>query len=98
LWGGIAPKVVPVLDARATLAAVESGNVDAGFVYKTDAAISKKIKLVYEVPIDKGPKITYPAAIVKDSKKKKAAHDFLQFIDSKAARRIFEKYGFVVLP
>ena len=47
-------------DVRATLASVESGNVEAGFVYKTDAAISKKVKIVYEVPIDKGPKIIYP--------------------------------------
>ena len=98
MWDGIAPKVSPVLDVRAALAAVESGNVDAGFVYKTDAAISKRVKVVYEVPKDQGPKITYPVAIVKDSTKKQAASDFLQFVFSKAARAIFEKYGFVVLP
>ena len=71
LWEKVKPKVVPVLDVRATLASVESGNVEAGFVYKTDAAISKKVKIVFEVPIDKGPKITYPVAIIKESKKKK---------------------------
>jgi molybdate transport system substrate-binding protein len=68
LWDHVKAKVVPVQDVRATLASVESGNVEAGFVYKTDAAISRKVKIVYEVPIDKGPKITYPAAIVKESK------------------------------
>jgi molybdate transport system substrate-binding protein len=67
LWDQVKPKVVPVQDVRATLAAVESGNVEAGFVYKTDAAVSKKVKIVYEVPMDKGPKITYPVAIVKES-------------------------------
>ena len=52
---------MPVQDVRATLASVESGNVEAGFVYKTDAAVSKKVKIVYEVPIDKGPKSPIPS-------------------------------------
>ncbi len=97
LWGQIKAKVVPVQDVRATLAAVESGNVEAGFVYKTDAAISKKVKIVYEVPIDKGPKITYPAAIVKESRHKDAARDFMNYLSSPAAKAAFQKYGFVVL-
>ena len=97
LWDKIKPKIVPVLDVRATLAAVESGNVEAGFVYKTDAAISKNVKVVYEVPVDKGPKITYPVAIVKESKKKTAAQDFLSFVLGRSGRATFKKYGFVVL-
>ena len=97
LWDQVKPKVVPVQDVRATLASVESGNVEAGFVYKTDAAISKKVKIVYEVPIDKGPKITYPVAIVKESKRKDAARDFMNYVQSPAAKDAFKKYGFVVL-
>ena len=97
MWDQVKPKIVPVQDVRATLASVESGNVEAGFVYKTDAAVSKKVKIVYEVPIDKGPKITYPAAIVKESKRKDAARDFLNYIQSPAAKDAFKKYGFVVL-
>jgi molybdate transport system substrate-binding protein len=97
LWDQIKPKVVPVQDVRATLAAVESGNVEAGLVYKTDAAISKKVKIVYEVPIDKGPKIIYPLAIVKESKRKDAARDLLNYLLSPAAKGTFKKYGFAVL-
>jgi molybdate transport system substrate-binding protein len=97
LWDQVKPKVVPVQDVRATLASVESGNVEAGFVYKTDAAVSRKVKIVYEVPIDKGPKITYPLAIVKDSKRKDAARDFVSYVQSHAAKDAFKKYGFVVL-
>ena len=97
LWDKIKEKIVPVLDVRATLAAVESGNVEAGFVYKTDGAISKKVKVVYEVPIDKGPKIIYPVAMVKESKKKDAARDFLNFALSPAGKDSFKKYGFIVL-
>ena len=97
LWNQIKPKIVPVQDVRATLVAVQSGNVEAGFVYKTDAAISRKVKIAYEVPLDKGPKITYPVAIVKESKRKDAARDFLSFLQSLAAKNAFKKYGFVVL-
>ena len=97
LWDQVKPKVVPVQDVRATLASVESGNVEAGFVYKTDAAISKKVKIVYEVPIHKGPKIIYPIAIVKESKRKDAARDFLNYVQSPAAKETFKKYGFVIL-
>ena len=97
LWDQVKPKVVPVQDVRATLAAVESGNVDAGFVYKTDAAVSKKVKIVYEVPVDKGPKITYPIAIVKESRRKDAARDFLNYLQTVASKYLFKKYGFVVI-
>ncbi|MGE5305555.1 MAG: molybdate ABC transporter substrate-binding protein [Alphaproteobacteria bacterium] len=97
LWDQVKAKVVPVQNVRATLASVESGNIEAGFVYKTDAAVSKQVKIVYEVPVAKGPKITYPVAIVKESKQKVAARDFLNFVQTSAARNTFKKYGFVVL-
>jgi molybdate transport system substrate-binding protein len=97
LWDKIKSKIVPVLDVRATLASVESGNVEAGFVYKTDAALSKKVKIVFEVPIEKGPKITYPIAIVKESKKKEAARAFMNYVLSSAGKATFKKYGFLVV-
>jgi molybdate transport system substrate-binding protein len=97
LWDKVKPKVVPVQDVRATTASVEAGNVEAGFVYKTDAAGSRKVKIAYEVPINKGPKITYPVAIVKESKRKDAARNFMNYVQSPAAKDAFKKYGFVVL-
>jgi len=97
LWNKVRAKVVPVQDVRAALASVESGNVEAGFVYKADAAVSRRVKIVYEVPLGKRPKITYPVAIVKESKHKDAARDFINYVQSPAAKESFEKYGFVVL-
>ena len=91
LWDQVKPKVVPVQDVRATLASVESGNVEAGFVYKTDAAVSKKVKIVYEVPMDKGPKITYPVAIVKESKRKDAAREFHELCSEPGCEGGFQK-------
>lgn len=97
LWDKVKPKVVPVLDVRATLASVESGNVEAGLVYKTDAASSKRVKTVFEVPIGKGPKIIYPVAILKESKSKAAAKEFLNVMVSPSGADVFRRYGFVVL-
>ena len=55
LWERVRDRVVPTLDVRAALAAVESGNVDAGIVYRTDAAISKRVRVALEVPAGRGP-------------------------------------------
>jgi molybdate transport system substrate-binding protein len=96
IWDAIKDKVVPVESVRAALAAVESGNADAGIVYKTDAMISKKIKVAYEVPAADGPAISYPLAITKDAKQPEAAGKFATYLESPAAAAVFEKYGFGV--
>ena len=97
LWPGIEAKTVPCENVRAVLAAVESGNVDAGLVYKTDAAISKKVRVVFEVPPGKGPPITYPAALVKDAPQAEAAKKFLDYLAGSEAGAVFAHHGFVVL-
>jgi molybdate transport system substrate-binding protein len=88
--------MVPTENVRAALAAVESGNIDAGFVYKTDANISKKVKIAFSVPIEKGPAIRYPVAIIKEEKNKDAAASFVRYLESENARKLFERYGFIV--
>jgi molybdate transport system substrate-binding protein len=96
-WTAVEPKVVQSENVRAVLAVVESGNADAGLVYKTDAAISKKVKVAYEVPSTEGPKITYPMALIKESPQPDAAKKFLVFLSSDAATTTFKQNGFVVL-
>jgi molybdate transport system substrate-binding protein len=98
LWTAIAPKVVPTDNVRAALAAVESGNVEAGMVYRTDAAISKRVKVAYEVPVKEGPVISYPMAVVKGSRHPEISKRLLDYLGSDAATRVFEKYGFILLP
>jgi molybdate transport system substrate-binding protein len=97
LWEKIRARVVPTENVRACLAAVESGNVDAGIVYKTDALISKKVKIACEISAPDGPKISYPLAIVKDSKNIAAARRFVAYLSSAEARAVFVKYGFLPL-
>jgi molybdate transport system substrate-binding protein len=98
LWGRVVGKVIPTDNVRSALAAVESGNADAGIVYKTDAMISKGVRVAYEVPLSEGPDISYPAAVVVDSKQQAAARRLLDFLQSPPAQEIFRKYGFQVKP
>jgi molybdate transport system substrate-binding protein len=97
LWPSVKGKVIPTENVRGALAAVESGNVDAGIVYKTDAAISKQVKVAYEVPASQGPQIRYPVAEVKGSKNPESTAKFLEYLGSDAALRVFENYGFIIL-
>jgi molybdate transport system substrate-binding protein len=96
LWNVIEPKVVPTANVRGALAAVESGDVEAAIVYKTDAAISKKVKIAFEVPRADGPKISYPMAVLKDAPEPAAAKRFLQYLNAPAAGKIFAEFGFIV--
>ena len=97
LWEKVSPKVVPTENVRASLAAVESGNVEAGTVYKPDALISKKVRVAYEVPAAEGPRIVYPLAALKDSKDPAAARRLLAFLGGGDARAVFARHGFAVL-
>ncbi|HUJ71243.1 MAG TPA: molybdate ABC transporter substrate-binding protein [Verrucomicrobiae bacterium] len=96
LWNRLVSKCVPAENVRAALAAIESGNVDAGIVYKTDARISRTVRVAYEVPPAEGPKISYPVAVLKDSKAADAAKRLIHYLKSEAALQVFRKYGFLV--
>jgi molybdate transport system substrate-binding protein len=95
LWSSLRARVVPALNVRAALAAVESENVEAGIVYKTDAALSKRVRVAFEVPRAEGPAIVYPLARVGSNKASAAA--FVEHLQSRAARDVFVRFGFVVL-
>jgi molybdate transport system substrate-binding protein len=96
LWSAVEAKVIPTENVRAALAAVETGNVDAGIVYKTDAAISKKVRIAYEVPHADTPAISYPMAVLKESKQPERAKRLLQYLDSDDAAKVFERFGFII--
>ncbi|HET9768796.1 MAG TPA: molybdate ABC transporter substrate-binding protein, partial [Thermoanaerobaculia bacterium] len=64
LWSKVIDRVVPTENVRGALAAVEAGNADAAIVYHSDAAISKKVRVAFEVPAAEGPKISYPVAVL----------------------------------
>lgn len=97
IWSKVIDRVVPTENVRAALAAVESGNVDAGIVYRTDAGISKRVKIAYEVPRAEAPKISYPFAVLAASGRKEAARKLLDHLHSPPALAVFRKYGFLIL-
>jgi molybdate transport system substrate-binding protein len=95
VWPKVEQRVVPTENVRAALGAVESGNVDAGIVYKTDALSTNKVKIAFEVPAAEGPAIVYPIALVKGGPQAAAAKKFLDYLEETGSLKTFAKYGFI---
>lgn len=87
-------KLVFAKDVREVLSWVETGNVDAGFVYQTDAQISDKVKISLTAPEGSHKPVIYPIGIVKASEATEAAQDFVDFLFKEEAKQVFIKYGF----
>lgn len=83
-------------DVRAVLTYVETGNVDAGLVYRTDAETSEHIEIAGAAPGDTHDPIIYPVGLVNDPENPAAAQAFYNFIQSEEALEVFENYGFVI--
>nr|WP_223192866.1 molybdate ABC transporter substrate-binding protein [Paenibacillus sedimenti] len=96
LWEPLQDRIVQAKDVRQVLTYVESGNAEAGFVYKTDALSSKKVKVAFSVDPKTYAPIAYPAGIVKATKHNKEAADFYAYLQTKDAQDIFMKFGFSI--
>ncbi|MCH3916314.1 MAG: molybdate ABC transporter substrate-binding protein [Spirochaetia bacterium] len=90
-------KLVLAKDVREVLSWVETGNVDAGVVYSTDAQLSKKVVVCAVAPQDSHKRIIYPVGLTKDCKAPEAAKAYEDFLFTDEAAKIFAKYGFSVL-
>jgi molybdate transport system substrate-binding protein len=87
-------KVVYAKDVRQVLTYVETENVDAGIVYKTDALTSTKVKIAATAAENSHAPIIYPVGVMKNSSHPKEAALFYEYLQSKKSMKIFEKYGF----
>jgi molybdate transport system substrate-binding protein len=96
LWDAVARQVIPALDVRAALAAVASGSAVAGIVYRTDAATSPAVRVVYTVDRGHGPAIVYAAAPLGRAKSP-LARAFVSFLQGPRAHAAFSRAGFIVL-
>lgn len=94
MWDRLQSKLIPLENVRAVLAAVESGDADAGIVYRTDAMTSKHVRVAREIA--KGPAISYPFAITTNAESRDAALRFLLYLQSKPALTLFRRYGFII--
>lgn len=89
-------KMIFAKSVRQVLTYVETGNVDAGIVYATDAKKSDGVKIVAVAPEASHSPVIYPVAVVKDAHNRDAGEKFTEFLSSKPAGDIFEEHGFTL--
>lgn len=94
IWTEVSPRLVMSKDVRQVLVYVETGNADAGLVYRSDALTSGKVKTAYTVPPEFHSGIVYPAAVVRSSQQPGRAEAFVKFLLTSKAQAVFKKYGF----
>jgi molybdate transport system substrate-binding protein len=97
LWEQVKSKVAAAEDVRHALAFVETGAAEAGIVYATDAAISKKVKVVVEIPESLTGPVCYPVLLLKHGRGNPAAEAFYRDLQSPEALQVFRRYGFTRL-
>ena len=96
VWAAVQGRVVPVLDVRAALGAVETGAAELAVVYRTDARISTRIRVLYLVPEAQGPPISYPVAVLRHRPNVDLARKVVVWLSGRGAASAFERFGFIV--
>ena len=89
-------KVTYASNVKEVLAQTAAGAVDCGIVYSTDAATSAKVEVVADAPKDSHKPITYPAAIMKNTKNAEAAKAFVKFLQGEESTKVFKSIGFAI--
>ncbi|CAM4338222.1 molybdate ABC transporter substrate-binding protein [Paenibacillus xylanexedens] len=96
LWDELESKLVQGKDVRQVLQYVETGNADAGFVYKTDALTSDQVKIAFEVDKNNYTPANYPIGIIEGTKHRTEAEQFYAYLQTPEVLDIFAKYGFTI--
>lgn len=94
LWPTVEPKAIYAKDVTQVLAYVERGEVDAGLVYRSDAASAKQVQVVATATSGQHDPIVYPLAILKHTRDLQAAQDFHAYLLSSAAQEVLIRHGF----
>ena len=87
-------KAVYGKDVRQVLNYVATGNVDAGIVYRTDARVSSKVKVIAIAPKTSHAPIVYSVAAIEDSHNPEAARELVEFLKTPQAQAVFAEHGF----
>ena len=94
LFEELSVKTVYGKNVRQTLMYVDSGDVEAGIVYSSDATVMDKGYVAFEVPSNLHSEIVYPAAALKDSQNREEANKLIEFLRGEESSGIFIKNGF----
>ncbi|MDR7071049.1 molybdate ABC transporter substrate-binding protein [Fictibacillus barbaricus] len=94
IWKDVEKNIVYAKDVRQVLTYVETGNVDAGIVYKTDALLSSKVKVAETANENTHAPIIYPVGVIKESSHPKEAQQFYKYLQKEETLSTFEKFGF----
>jgi molybdate transport system substrate-binding protein len=93
LWIDLKDKVINTTHVRQALDYISRDEVDAGFVYASDAQLMQdKVKVAFQVVTT--PPIQYPIAKVNSGPQADAANKFIAFVLSGSAQTLLKKYGF----
>jgi molybdate transport system substrate-binding protein len=95
LWDKLEKRIVFANNVRQVLAYVDSGNVDAGLVYKSDTVALKSGVMAAVAPERSHAPIVYPMAIIKGSKNPATAEKFMEFLKTPEASKVFARYMFI---
>jgi molybdate transport system substrate-binding protein len=87
-------RLVMAKDVRECLMYAERGEVDGAFVYRTDALQAKQAKILFTVPQDLYPRVTYPMALTVTGAKNKDVAAFFAYLHGDEAKAVLAKYGF----
>ena len=96
IWDKIQDKVSFGTNVTEVLNQVAASSADAGIVYATDAAsMADKVEVVAEAPEGSlAKKVIYPVAVVKNTAHPEEAKNFVEFLKTDEAMKVFEEYGF----
>lgn len=87
-------KLIMARDVRECLMYAERGEVDGGFVYRTDALQARQARILFTVPQELYPKVTYPMALTGSGARNTDAAGFFAFLHGGEAKAVLAKHGF----
>jgi molybdate transport system substrate-binding protein len=95
VWGALEDRLVYAAHVAAVLAYVERGEVAAGVVYRTDATMSGRVRILDRPPPGVGPSPEVVAAVTITGQAAGSARSFLDYLGGDASRSIFARHGFL---